>query len=197
MVWALSDVLIASTVHDSAVVGELEKIHAARITQGQLAVTCAHVGSSDVKPRRRCLTSVWRIGVTHWSSRLLAARLKVSASTVVTAWRAYGIHGDRGRSGSPPIPSWSARSTGSHPADPADAAGTDRATKPRLRSARHQHLVRGAGYRKRSGHRRTQAAAPTIHGSQSTSHRPMPRGRLVRHRRTPGLTSTSFSVTLR
>ena len=31
------------------------------------------------------------LGVTHWSSRLLAARLKVSASTVVTAWRAYGI----------------------------------------------------------------------------------------------------------
>jgi len=31
------------------------------------------------------------LGVTHWSSRLLATRLKVSASTVVTAWRAYGI----------------------------------------------------------------------------------------------------------
>ena len=31
------------------------------------------------------------LGVTHWSSRLLASRLKVSASTVVTAWRAYGI----------------------------------------------------------------------------------------------------------
>jgi transposase len=31
------------------------------------------------------------LGVTHWSSRLLAKRLKVSASTVVTAWRDYGI----------------------------------------------------------------------------------------------------------
>jgi transposase len=31
------------------------------------------------------------LGVTHWSSRLLAARLKVSASTVVTAWQDYGI----------------------------------------------------------------------------------------------------------
>ena len=32
-----------------------------------------------------------KLGVTHWSSRLLATRLKVSASTVVTAWRDYGI----------------------------------------------------------------------------------------------------------
>lgn len=32
-----------------------------------------------------------KLGVTHWSSRLLAQRLKVSASTVITAWRAYGI----------------------------------------------------------------------------------------------------------
>ena len=31
------------------------------------------------------------LGVTHWSSRLLAKRLKVSASTVVTAWQDYGI----------------------------------------------------------------------------------------------------------
>jgi transposase len=32
-----------------------------------------------------------KLGVTHWSSRLLAQRLKVSASTVVTAWQDYGI----------------------------------------------------------------------------------------------------------
>ena len=32
-----------------------------------------------------------KLGVTHWSSRLLAQRLKVSASTVITAWKAYGI----------------------------------------------------------------------------------------------------------
>jgi len=32
-----------------------------------------------------------KLGVTHWSSRLLAARLKVSASTVIAAWKAYGI----------------------------------------------------------------------------------------------------------
>jgi transposase len=31
------------------------------------------------------------LGVTHWSSRLLAARLKIGNSTVAKAWRAYGI----------------------------------------------------------------------------------------------------------
>jgi transposase len=32
-----------------------------------------------------------RLGVTHWSSRLLAARLKVSNTTVARAWRDYGV----------------------------------------------------------------------------------------------------------
>ena len=32
-----------------------------------------------------------RLGVTHWSSRLLGDRLKVANSTVAKAWRAYGI----------------------------------------------------------------------------------------------------------
>jgi transposase len=32
-----------------------------------------------------------RLGVTHWSSRLLAQRLGVSAATVARAWRAYGV----------------------------------------------------------------------------------------------------------
>jgi transposase len=32
-----------------------------------------------------------RLGVTHWSSRLLGARLKVANSTIAKAWRAYGI----------------------------------------------------------------------------------------------------------
>ena len=31
------------------------------------------------------------LGVTHWSSRLLATRLKVSSATVARAWRAYGV----------------------------------------------------------------------------------------------------------
>lgn len=32
-----------------------------------------------------------RLGVTHWSSRLLAPRLGVSPATVARAWRAYGV----------------------------------------------------------------------------------------------------------
>ena len=32
-----------------------------------------------------------KLGVTHWSSRLLAARLKVSNTTIARAWRDYGI----------------------------------------------------------------------------------------------------------
>jgi transposase/transposase-like protein len=32
-----------------------------------------------------------RLGVTHWSSRLLGARLGVANSTVARAWRAYGV----------------------------------------------------------------------------------------------------------
>jgi transposase len=32
-----------------------------------------------------------RLGVTHWSSRLLAARLGVDATTIARAWRAYGV----------------------------------------------------------------------------------------------------------
>jgi transposase len=32
-----------------------------------------------------------KLGVTHWSSRLLAQRLKISNPTVARAWRAYGV----------------------------------------------------------------------------------------------------------
>ena len=32
-----------------------------------------------------------KLGVTHWSSRLLAARLEISNTSVARAWRAYGI----------------------------------------------------------------------------------------------------------
>src|SRR5215218_8251037 len=32
-----------------------------------------------------------RLGVTHWSSRLLANRLKIDHATVARAWRAYGV----------------------------------------------------------------------------------------------------------
>jgi hypothetical protein len=39
-----------------------------------------------------------RLGVTHWSTRLPGARLKVANSTIARAWRAYGIQ--PGRTGS-------------------------------------------------------------------------------------------------
>jgi transposase len=32
-----------------------------------------------------------KLGVTHWSSRLLAERLKIGNASVARAWRAYGI----------------------------------------------------------------------------------------------------------
>ena len=32
-----------------------------------------------------------RLGVTHWSSRLLASRLGIDHTTVAKAWREYGI----------------------------------------------------------------------------------------------------------
>ena len=32
-----------------------------------------------------------RLGVTHWSSRLLAERLKIGNATVARAWRDYGV----------------------------------------------------------------------------------------------------------
>jgi transposase len=52
------------------------------------------------RPRRidhdRIITATLRppprsLGVTHWSSRLLAARLKVANTTVARAWRDYGV----------------------------------------------------------------------------------------------------------
>ncbi|MFF0991650.1 helix-turn-helix domain-containing protein, partial [Kocuria nitroreducens] len=33
-----------------------------------------------------------KLGVTHWSSRLLAGRLGIDHTTVAKAWREYGVH---------------------------------------------------------------------------------------------------------
>jgi Homeodomain-like domain len=49
-----------------------------------------------------------RLGVTHWSSRLLAKRLGVSDFTVSTTWKKWGCRrGGRARSSSPPTPAGS------------------------------------------------------------------------------------------
>jgi transposase len=45
----------------------------------------AAIVSATLKPPPK------KLGVTHWSSRLLADRLGLSAATVARAWRAYGI----------------------------------------------------------------------------------------------------------
>jgi transposase len=45
----------------------------------------AAIVSATLKPPPKSL------GVTHWSSRLLARRLKLSDATVARAWREYGI----------------------------------------------------------------------------------------------------------
>src|SRR3954451_14184866 len=45
----------------------------------------AKIVAETLKPPPR------RLGVTHWSSRLLAARLGIDNTTVARAWRAYGV----------------------------------------------------------------------------------------------------------
>ena len=51
------------------------------------------------------------LGVTHWSSRLLADHLGVDASTVLRTWRHHRVQPWRVETfKSPPIPSWSPRS---------------------------------------------------------------------------------------
>ncbi len=52
-----------------------------------------------------------RLGVTHWSSRLLAAELKINHVTITKASKQFGVKPWRaGRSSSPPTRSWSRRS---------------------------------------------------------------------------------------
>ncbi len=44
-----------------------------------------HIVAETLKPPPK------KLGVTHWSSRLLAERLKVSPSAIQRAWRSYGV----------------------------------------------------------------------------------------------------------
>ena len=71
--------------------------------------------------------------------------------------------------------------------DAADAARTCRAAHPRLRPARHHHLVRRLGDRHRDGHRALQepASSPGVPGLPQTSRPGLPRPRR-RDRAAPG-----------
>ena len=129
-----------------------------------------------------------KYGVTHWSSRLLAAHLRIGNATVARAWREYGVQPWRAEtfkfSTDPELVAKVTDVVGLYlappenaivlcvdeksqiqaldrtAADAADAARPARAAHPRLRPARHHDLVRGAGDRHRQGHRGVQAAAP-------------------------------------
>ena len=62
-----------SALHDQARAGRPRTIDQARII------------TETLKPPPK------RLGVTHWSTRLLGDRLKVANSTIAKAWRAYGV----------------------------------------------------------------------------------------------------------
>jgi hypothetical protein len=130
-----------------------------------------------------------KLGVTHYSTRLLAGRLGTSNTSIARAWRAYGIKPWTAESfrfsTDPELVGKVTDICGLYLAPPENAIvlcvdeksqiqALDR-TVPILpmqegrierRShdyypSRHQHPVRRARHRDRSGHRGTQAAAPT------------------------------------
>lgn len=125
-------------------------------------------------------------GVTHWSTRLLAAHLGIGDATVARAWREYGVQpwrsetfkystdpqlvakvtdvvglyleapGERHRALCRRVPDPGA---GPRRSSAADATEPARVTHPRLQAAWH-HLVRCPGDGNREGHRRVQVPAP-------------------------------------
>jgi len=128
------------------------------------------------------------LGVTHWSSRLLASRLKTSNSTVAKAWREVGVQPWRlqtfkfstdpelvakvtdivGLYLAPPENAVvlcvdeksQIQAPGPHRGDAADATGVAGAAHRRLHPQRHHHPVRRPEHRHRPGHRALPAAAP-------------------------------------
>jgi transposase len=122
-----------------------------------------------------------RLGITHWSTRLLARELGVSRDTVARIWREYGVQpwragdlqvlhrpaagrqGPRRRRAVPAPTRTRGRALrgrevpdpgpGTHPTRPPGLAGAPRAAHPRLHPPRHDHPVRRAGGRHRAGHR--------------------------------------------
>ena len=155
-----------------------------------------------------------KLGVTHWSSRLLADRLKVSPSAIQRAWRAYGVKPWKAESfrfsTDPELVGKVTDICGLYLAPPENAIvlcvdeksqiqaldrtvpilpmqeGPDRAPVARLLPARHLDAVRRAGHRHRPGHRGAQAAAPPpgVPGVPQADRADLPRRR--RRRRRPG-----------
>ena len=52
---------------------------------GRVGIDHARIVATTLKPPPK------RLGVTHWSSRLLAAQLGIGNATVARAWRDYGV----------------------------------------------------------------------------------------------------------
>jgi transposase len=128
-----------------------------------------------------------RLGVTHWSSRLLAAELGISNVKVADVWREQGLQPWRAESfkfSTDPRLEARVRDVIGLYLNPPDKAVVlcvdekpqaqaleraapvlplrpgSRKAQPRLRPARHHHTVRGPGGRHRQGHRRLLPAAP-------------------------------------
>ncbi len=132
-----------------------------------------------------------KLGITHWSSRLLADHLKTSNSTIAKTWREAGVQPWRSEtfkfSTDPELVAKVTDIVGLY-LDPPETAivlcvdeksqiqALDRTapmlpmqpfvpeTDPRLRPARHHHPVRGSGHRDRADHRvvPTAASAPGV-----------------------------------
>ena len=128
------------------------------------------------------------LGVTHWSSRLLADRLGIEHSTVAAIWKEYGVKPWKAEtfkfSTDPELEAKVVDIVGLYLAPPENAVvlcvdeksqvqalnrtqktlpmqpGHAEQRHPRLRPSWHHHLVRGVGDRDREGDRVVQAAAP-------------------------------------
>ena len=137
---------------------------------------------------RRLTPPPAKLGITHWSSRLLAEHLKVDASTVLRTWRHHRVQPWRAEtfkfSTDPELVAKVTDVVGLylHPPENAIVLSVDEksqiqaldrtqktlpmqpgkagAAHPRLRPARHHDLVRRLGDRHRRGHRDLQTTAP-------------------------------------
>ena len=129
-----------------------------------------------------------RLGVTHWSSRLLAGELGISIVWVARIWRKWGLQpwrrrdvqvlhrpaaGGEGPRRRRPLPEPAGEGSRGRVDEKSQIQALDRTAPilpmrpgpageghPRLRPPRHHHAVRRAGDRHRQGHRRLLSPAP-------------------------------------